>query len=501
MRFISRRLLIGLLAGIGFIAPALAAKSTVTFILTNDIYKMEGAGDRGGFARLNAVVRAERAKGGNVYYVHAGDMISPSLLSGIDKGEHTVALTNIVPFDMFAPGNHEYDFGKDVFFQRMKQSKYPWGAANLRNADGSAVEGIAKEMIIERGGVKIGIVPLTDDHSPVTASPGDLQFLPTVETGVAVAKELRKAGAEFVVAVVHADREQDRALFESRAFDLILTGHDHDLMLLFDGRTAMAESKEEAEFVTAIDVAFDVEEKDGKRTVKWYPGFRLIDTANVTPDPETQAKTDEYMKLLDTELGVEIGKTATALDSRKAAVRTGEAAIGNLIADATREAVGAEIGITNGGGIRGNKEYAAGSALTRKDVFAELPFGNRTVKIEVTGETVWAALENGVSEVENAAGRFPQVSGLSFVYDPAKPKGGRVSSVMVGGAPIDKAKTYVLATNDYMYGGGDGYTMFKSAKPLFGLRESKLMANDVMAYISAKKEIAPKIEGRIKSGM
>ena len=72
---------------------------------------------RGGFARVNAVASAERAKGGNLIYVHAGDFISPSLLSGFDKGEHVVELTNLVAPDFVVPGNHEFDFGKDAFPQ------------------------------------------------------------------------------------------------------------------------------------------------------------------------------------------------------------------------------------------------------------------------------------------------------------------------------------------------------------------------------------------------
>jgi 5'-nucleotidase / UDP-sugar diphosphatase len=111
---------------------------------------------------------------------------------------------------------------------------------------------------------------------------------------------------------------------------------------------------------------------------------------------------------------------------------------------------------------------------------------------------VWAALENGFSDVENAQGRFPQVSGLAVEVDLAKPKGERVTAVMIGGKALDKAATYTLSTNDFMYGGGDGYTALKSGKPLFGVRDAKLMANDVMAYITAKKTVSPKVEGRIK---
>jgi 2',3'-cyclic-nucleotide 2'-phosphodiesterase (5'-nucleotidase family) len=499
---IRNALIAALLSGATLVSPAFAEAVNITFLLTNDIYKVDNTSERGGFAKLNAVVKAERAKGGNVVYAHAGDLISPSLFSGFDQGEHTIALTNLVPPDVFTPGNHEFDFGADVFMKRMKEAKFPLFAANLRTADDKPIEGFKDSEIRDIGGVKVGIVGLTAEDSPVKSSPGDtLKFLPTVETAVAEAKKLRDAGADIVVAVVHANREVDRALFETRAIDIILTGDDHDLALFFDGRTVMVESKEEAEFVTAVDVKIDIEEKDGKRSVKWYPNFRFIDTATVTPDPETQAKADEYNALLSKELDVAIGTTSEALDSRKATVRTAESAIGNLIADATREAVGADLAITNGGGIRGNKEYPAGTELTRRDILTELPFGNKTVKIEVTGETVWAALESGLSDVENSAGRFPQVSGMTVEADLTKPKGERVISVMVGDKPIDKAATYTLATNDYMFGGGDGYTVLKSGKPLLGVRDAKLMANDVMAYITSKKAIAPKVEGRIKLKM
>ena len=502
MRMFSRTLMAALLAGAAFVSPALAETVNITFLLTNDIYKVDNTAERGGFARLNAVVKTERAKGGHVIYAHAGDLISPSLLSGFDQGEHTIALTNLAPPDIFTPGNHEFDFGADVFMKRMKEAKFPLFAANLRTAEDKPIEGFKDSTIMDIGGAKVGIVGLTAEDSPVKSSPGDtLKFLPTVETAVSIGKQLRKDGADIVVAVVHANREVDRALFDSRAFDIILTGDDHDLALFFDGRTVMVESKEEAEFVTAVDVKLDIEEKDGKRGVKWYPNFRFIDTASVTPDAETQAKVDEYNALLSKELDVAIGTTTEPLDSRKATVRTMESAMGNLIADATREAVGADIAITNGGGIRGNKEYPAGTELTRRDILSELPFGNKTVKIEVTGETVWAALENGFADVENSAGRFPQVSGLTVEADLTKPKGERVVSVMIGDKPLDKAATYTLSTNDYMYGGGDGYTVLKSGKPLFGVRDAKLMANDVMAYVTARKTVSPKVEGRIKLKM
>lgn len=494
-RFVATALATGLCAG-----TALAETVDVTFLLVNDIYKMSGK-TRGGFARLSAVVKGERAKGGNVLYVHAGDTISPSLMSGFDQGAHIIDLINSAPPDIFAPGNHEFDFGKDVFMARMGEAQFPILAANLRGADGNPIAGIEDTKMVEFGGAKIGIVGLTADDSPTKSSPGDLKFSGTVETGIARARALKEAGADLVVAVAHASRDQDRALFNSHAFDIILSGDDHDLMLFFDGRTAMAESKEEGEFVTALDVVINIEEGDRGRRVKWWPTFRLIDTASVDPDPDTQTKVASYEGELSKELDVVIGKTATALDSRKASVRSGETAIGNLVADAMRAAVDADVAITNGGGIRGNKEYAPGSELTRRDILTELPFGNKTLKLELTGEAVLAALENGLSQVEKSSGRFPHVSGMTVEADLAAAAGSRIKAVIVGGTALDPAKTYTLATNDFMARGGDGYGMFSNAPRVFGVLDAKLMANDVMAHVRKMGEVAPKVEGRIKAAM
>jgi 2',3'-cyclic-nucleotide 2'-phosphodiesterase (5'-nucleotidase family) len=498
MRPFRHAVIAAIIAAATLVSPAWAESVNFTLLLTNDIYKVDNSAPRGGFARLNAVVKAERAAGRPVIYAHAGDLISPSLLSGLDQGEHTIALTNMAPPDIFTPGNHEFDFGPEVFLKRMGEARFPLFAANLRTADGKPIPGFKDTEIREVGGLKLGIIGLTAEDSPVKSSPGDgLAFASTFDTAVAKAKELKDQGADMILVVAHANRAVDMRLFGSGVFDIILSGDDHDLALFFDGRTVLAESREEAEFVTAIDVTARVEEKDGKRSVSWFPNFRIIDTASVTPDPETQAKVDAYNAEFDRELSLAIGVTSEPLDSRKATVRGREAAIGNLVADALREATGAEIAITNGGGIRGNKEYAPGSEITRRDVLTELPFGNRSVKLEVTGETILAALENGVSQVENAAGRFPQVSGISFTVDLREPKGQRISNVKVAGKALEKTATYTLATNDYMFSGGDGYTMLETAKPLLGVRDAKLLANDVMAYITARKTVAPKVEGRI----
>jgi len=477
-------------------APALAETVTITFVQTNDIDRMEEEDGRGGFARLAAVVKAERAKG-PTFFVHSGDTISPSLLSGIDRGVHIIDILNHMDVDFMVPGNHEFDFGPEVFRERIAEATFPILSSNILEADGSAPKNTIDHEIVDVSGVKVGFYGLTTEDTPVVSSPGDITFAPSLEVGLARAATLREEGADIVVAVVHTPIDVDFGLARAGAADLILSGHDEHLMAFYNGRVVLTESESQGNYSVVTTLTIDKQEEDGKVSLDWQPAFRIVDTATVEPDAEIAALVDSYTGKLDVELKVEIGVTETALDSRRATVRGEEAAIGNLIADAMREAVGADVAITNGGGIRGDKEYPAGTSLTRGDVFAELPFGNKTVKLELTGADIRAALENGFSQIDTGAGRFPQVSGLTVAINPGRPAGTRVVSVMVGDAPLDDAMTYTLATNDYMANGGDGYTVFKSAKPLVNPIDATLMASQVIDYIAKAGTVSPKPEGRI----
>jgi 2',3'-cyclic-nucleotide 2'-phosphodiesterase (5'-nucleotidase family) len=351
--------------------------------------------------------------------------------------------------------------------------------------------------MVEVDGIKIGFYGLTTEDTPIVSSPGDMVFNSSIDTGKARAKALREAGADLVVGVVHTPLSVDMALTRAHAGDLILSGHDEHLLAFFDGKTVLTESGSQGDSVVVTTVTVDKTEKDGKTSVSWTPHFTIVDTATVTPDPKIAAVVKGYQDKLDAELKVDIGTSETALDSRRATVRGEEAAIGNLIADAMRAATGADVAITNGGGIRADREYPAGTVLTRADIFAELPFGNKTVKLEVTGAQLKDALTNGFSQADMGAGRFPQVSGLAVDVDLAKRPSERVLAVSVGGKPLDPAATYTLATNDFMAGGGDGYTVLRDAKVLLGPIDAQLMASQVIDYVAAEKTIAPKVEGRI----
>jgi 2',3'-cyclic-nucleotide 2'-phosphodiesterase (5'-nucleotidase family) len=380
----------------------------------------------------------------------------------------------------------------------MGEARFPLFAANVRAPDGTLLPGFKDRAILTFDGVRIGLTGATYDDTARASSPEDLKFASTVASVRAETEALRRDGADYVVAVVHADRKQDYELFATRAIDLILTGHDHDLFVNFDEHTAMVESSYDAHYVTIIDVTIDVATRGDHRETKWWPRIRIVDTAEVEPDAEVAAAVARYEAELSRELDVAVGTTAIELDSRSAIVRTREAAIGNLIADAMRVIGRVDAAIMNGGGIRAGKLYAPDSTITRRDILAELPFNNRVVSIEISGRDLKRALENGLAQMPNAGGRFPQVSGIALEADLKRAPGSRITTIKVGGAALQDAKTYRIAINDFLARGGDGYVTLRDAKKLLPVDDSPLLANQVMVFVRQVGTVRTGVEGRIR---
>ena len=477
--------------------PALAEPVVLTIVHVNDLDRLDGSGDRGGVARLATVVREVRASASHVLVTHGGDAISPSLLSSFDRGAHMIDLFNQVGFDAMVLGNHEFDFTPAVTVERIAEAGFPMLSSNAVEPDGTLVDGVTENILVEVGPYKVGLFGLTTALTPMISSSDPVTFRPATEIATEQARKLRDAGADLVVALAHTGHDEDAALMRQGVVDLLLSGHDHDMKVEFGDGTAFVESGAQAEFVTIVEVAMDMAEGRGGPRFAWEPSVRIVNTVSVAPDPRLQASVDAYLGGLEQELDVEIGSTAVELDSRRSVVRSRESGIGNLVADAMRAATGADVALTNGGGIRADKVYPPGTTLLRRDIQSELPFGNRTILIEVTGADLLAALENGVSGVEEGAGRFPHVSGMAFHFDASRLPGSRVAEVTVGGEPLDPSRTYRLATNNFLGRGGDGYDVFAGAPRLIDATSGKLMATQVIDAIAAAGEVAPRTEGRI----
>ncbi len=483
------------LATIAFPARAAERVVNLAFVVFSDFYEMAERDGRGGFARIAGAVKAERAKAKNVIVAHAGDTLSPSLTSSVDQGAHIMDFLNRIGPDVFTPGNHEFDFGETIFRQRMGEATFALLAANLRDALGHPLPGFADSKIIDVEGVKIGIFGLTDDEAARRSNPGTLKLLPAIETAKREAQALRDAGADLVVVVTHSEWQDDQRLMKLGPIDIVLSGHDHNLLVAYDGRAAIGETQADGVNLVAIDVEVRIANDGVKR---WTPRFRIVDTADVAPDAAIAARVSQYQAEIDKALDVDIGVAKTPLDSRKASVRGQETAIGDFFADTMRAVAGADVALLNGGGIRGNRLYESGTKLTRKDIARELPFNNQLVTLELAGADLRAALENAVWMIGKDAGRFAQISGARIVVRRDAVPGSRLASIEIGGKPLDDAKRYKVATSDFLARGKDGYVALTRGKPLVSELEGPLLSNVVIGAIEKAGAIAPVVDGRIR---
>jgi 2',3'-cyclic-nucleotide 2'-phosphodiesterase (5'-nucleotidase family) len=488
------------LLAIALAAPAAAEPVKLSLLHINDLDRIEESGARGGLARLMTLVNRERAAAEHSIFTHGGDTISPSLLSGFDKGAHIIDLFNEAELDLMVLGNHEFDFGAAVTRERVAEARFQVLGANAIDSTGTLIEGTLATWTREVGPYTVGFIGLTTPETPEISSAEGVTFKPLVETARTLSGNLRSNGADLVVALAHTGIAEDLELVNGDSgIDILLSGHDHLEITYYNGQRAFVEAGSQGEKLLVVEVTMDTVESRGKQVFTWEPQFRIVSTVGVEPDAAMAAKVQDYLDQLSKELDVALGKSSTPLDSRRASVRGGETAIGNLIADAMRQGVNADVAITNGGGIRGDKTYDAGVTLTRRDIQSELPFGNRTVKLQVTGEQLMEALEHGVSKVEEGAGRFPSTSGLAMTWSRSAAPGERVKSVTVNGKPLEMTATYTVATNDFMAKGGDGYVVFTEAKTLLDAAAAKYMATMVMDFVAAAGEVAPKVEGRVKA--
>jgi 2',3'-cyclic-nucleotide 2'-phosphodiesterase (5'-nucleotidase family) len=236
----------------------------------------------------------------------------------------------------------------------------------------------------------------------------------------------------------------------------------------------------------------DLEVTGGKVTGHRY---RLLPvTAAAGEDPAVAQLVAGYQRRLGDKMSEPVGAAAADLEGGKDAMRTRETALGDLVADVMREASGAEVALVNGGTIRAG--IPAGP-VTVGTIYNVLPFDNWLISFAIAGKELRAALETGVSRIEVRDGGFPQVSGLTYSFDPKAPAGARIRAVRVGGAPLDESRSYVIATHDFLAAGGNGYTAFAGHDPVYN--DSGRWLRDVLAeWWRRRGSVSYAVDGRIR---
>lgn len=304
-------------------------------------------------------------------------------------------------------------------------------------------------------------------------------------------KAMQVGRADITVLMLDSDLpELDRIRKEQR-IDIVLIADPEVTAVRSDSKGIVA-----SQGGTRHLIAIDIEVADDAAT--WSATPRIVPLGHMAVDPTISGMTDGLRSQVAEVLNTKIGKTTSpTLDTTRQAVRTGENAFGNFIADALRATMGADVGLINGGAIRGDRVYEPGTTLTRRDLLTELPYTSYPILIEVTGRQLREALENGLSRIKDVKGRFPHMSNAKVAYDPNQPPGERILEIMVAGKGVDPDTTYKLATIDYLANGGDGYEMFKDAKRLTPPDHSNILWHLVAEAVADSGEIPARLEGRL----
>ncbi|GLC44409.1 hypothetical protein PLESTB_000472700 [Pleodorina starrii] len=448
----------------------------LTILHFNDVYNIEEQArePKGGAARLCAKVNEFRESGANPLVLFSGDCYNPSLMSTITLGKQMVPVLNKLNVNVACIGNHDFDYGLENLQKLNGQCNFPWLMANVLERDTDfPYAGAGTIWVEDWNGIKVGIVGLVEEEWLETlgaVNVDEMVYKDFIEVGREAARRMKAKGAELLIALTHMREPNDRKLAaEVPEFHLVLGGHDHHYVSAFiePHNNLMVKSGTDFRDMSLIEVELMAGNSDPKMSVE-----RIIIDGSVPEDPAMKEIVDEYMKLMGEKMDEEIGESLEPLDGRFQTVRNRESNLGNFVADVWRKSANAEIAILNSGSLRSDMIHPPG-VLKAKDFVSILPMIDNTSVLECTGAQVVAALENGVSQWPKLEGRFPQVSGLKFKFDPSKPPGSRIvpGSVYLWEfesepEPLDMDRRYRVAVKEYLAQGKDGFNVFLDCKVL-----------------------------------
>eukprot|EP01120_Amphizonella_sp_Union-15-10_P013848 TRINITY_DN6532_c0_g1_i1.p1 TRINITY_DN6532_c0_g1~~TRINITY_DN6532_c0_g1_i1.p1 ORF type:complete len:504 (-),score=98.41 TRINITY_DN6532_c0_g1_i1:161-1672(-) len=444
----------------------------------NDAYHLESKDKDpcGGCARFKTAI--DKYKDEKPLLLCSGDLFNPSLMSTVFKGKQMVPVLNALGVHYGVLGNHDFDFGLEPLQKLLPSTKTTWIFTNLTMKDGSAICNAARHVLTEWNGVKIGLLGLVEFEwlETLTFDSSIFKFTDFISTGREEAKLLKSKGAQIVIALTHMRLPNDQLLAaQAEEIDLVLGGHDHFCALEHYGPRTLVKSGNDFRTLSKISIQIP---KEGNPKIQVEQSDIKLD---LKEDPEMKAIVDGFSSALQSKLSSPIGKTTVQLDARAETLRTGESNIGNFVCDIIKSEFEADCTIINGGTIRSDDLYGPG-VLTIKDLFNLFPFEDWILVIKVTGKDLRLALENGVSQYPKHEGRFPQVAGIKFEFDPMLPSGHRIVSVKIGDEDLQPEKEYKLATKSYMAEGKDGYDVLKDKHYIVDLENAQLLSVIVRKY-------------------
>ncbi|MFB6473290.1 choice-of-anchor I family protein [Paenibacillus glucanolyticus] len=487
-------------------------------------------------ARRATLVEQVRSEGGNNLLLDAGDVFSGDLYFTKWFGLADLAFMNYMGYDAMTFGNHEFDQGTQALADFVSKAQFPLVSANVdlsrdinishllknpalidtRQPKTTVNSGVYPYVTLLVDGQEVGVFGLTTEDTAETSSPGkDVIFKDAVTSAQATVEAMEKDGLNKIIALSHLGYARDQELAKAvEGIDLIVGGHTHTTLnapeVVIDNDhqtpTVIVQANEWGKFLGRVDLQFD---NNGVVLVgEGELGGKLIPVDNTVAE-DTQAKDmlDPYKAELEELMKQVVGIAAVVLDGNRENVRSKETNLGNLIADGmlakAKELKNADVALMNGGGIRAAIDEGE---ITMGELRTVMPFGNTLFVLDVTGQQLKDGLENGISgaKLTDLPGKFPQIAGMKFKWDPTAPAGNKVFDVQImkNGSykPLVLSETYRMATNSFVAKGGDGYKSFADAIAE-GKYNEDLGYPDYeifMEYVTKLGgTVSPKVEGRI----
>lgn len=500
-------------AGWLWLVPSENHELELTILHTNDIHShydsFEPWGEpvQGGVARLATAIERVRDESEHVLLLDAGDQFQGTLYFTVGGARAVADVMNEIGYDTMVIGNHEFDSGPVELARLIDLADFPIISANIDAlADASLSEKILPFAMFFYDNEPVAVIGLTSEHTAIASSPGPhVQFFDVIQTAQQTVQVVEAMGVNKIMALTHLGYEYDLELATSvHGIDIIIGGHTHTSLEPYPTATTslsgepvlVATAYEWGKQLGRLDVTFTAE-----GLVDAYEGAPIAIDTSIAEDEEMLSLLAGYQPAIDALMTTIVGATEIALNGAREDIRVRETNLGNLICDAMlwkTQDFGTTLAIQNGGGIRASIPKGM---ITMGQVLEALPYGNQITVLGLSGEDVWAALENGVSQVEEGSGRFPHVGGMRYTFDSAAEPGARVTAIDVWDVavetyiPIDPATIYMLATNNFIANSGDNYTMLAESTDRY---DSGWLLSDTLAeYLDVHAPVEPVLEDRI----
>ena len=475
-------------------ASAAPSKTRVLYFSSfPEIMQPEG---KPGLAELATAIRLETAKNPNTFFVHGGASLGPSVFGAMDNGAHMVDILNAINPSVMAIGKREFSYGYDNFILNALSASFPLVTSNLTEAQTNGpIDATYPTHLLQSSDISIGVIALTSANAITEYGSTQAKFSDPNTAATGAAALLRVEGADTVILLADTDYDDLSALRADGTVDVIFYTHNFDNPQSLDHQGNLLTDGALDGVIIAVDFWF---ENSDDELPELHTSAELLPLSNFEPDPLVAEIIGDYQQRLEQLLGPGIATVTKPFDTLRSNIRSRENAFANLVVDALREQVSADIAMLNGGTIRGNVEYSVGHKISRGDIQRELPFGGRSAVVRMSGANVRQTLEHGIDCGLRVDGCFTHVGNLQITLDSRKPKGDRIISILTNGQPVEPDTYYTVATSDFMARGNDGFEHLGNAEKIFGTGTNRVIWNVVVEHIVRLGEVSPTLEGRIQ---